>query len=91
MSQRNRGRPINYGMAKEVLQELFVFAEDDFRTNQPPIIPPSFVPAVDMLFLSKTQSFREVALGCALVRLLDKEANLRLRQACPSHIEGQVE
>lgn len=81
MSQRNRGRSINYEMANEVLQELFALAEDDFRVNQPPIVPPSFIAAVDILFLSKTQSIREVALGCALVRLLDKDANLRLPYA----------
>jgi hypothetical protein len=78
MSQRNRGRPINYEMAKEVLQELFALAEENFQADQPPDVPSSFAAAADLLFRSKTQSFREVALGCALVRLLDKEANLRL-------------
>jgi hypothetical protein len=40
MPQRNRGRPINFETARQVLQELFVLAEEDFRANQPPVVPP---------------------------------------------------
>mgnify|MGYP007099441666 CR=1 FL=1 len=33
---------------------------------------------LDAVFYSQTQSYREVLLGCALIRLLDKGVNIRL-------------
>jgi SacI restriction endonuclease len=74
-------RPIEYNQAKRALSELFTEAEMAFPRGETPPVPASFSKAVDTLFTSRTQSFREVALGCALVRLLDKRANLRLPYA----------
>ncbi len=74
-------RSIDYDRAWQALNELFAQAETAFREGQNPPVPASFSEALDTLFSSKTQSFREVALGCALVRLSDKEANLRLPYA----------
>ncbi len=74
-------RPIDYKKARELLDDLFTHAETGIRENILPRVENTYSAALDILFVSKTQSFREVAIGCALVRLLDKQANLRLPYA----------
>jgi hypothetical protein len=74
-------RPIDYDQAKRALTELFAEAETAYSAGEIPPVPASFSNALNTLFASGTQSFREVALGCALVRLLDKQVNLRLPYA----------
>lgn len=81
MPGRAASRPINYEQASQTLAELFAAAEADFQLHIPPAVPADFAVAADTLFASKTQSFREAALGCALVRLLDPAADLRLPYA----------
>jgi hypothetical protein len=71
-------RSIDYDKTRELLEKLFSAAEDAFREGKVPSISATFNNLIDILFSSKTQSFREVALGCGLVRLFDKKANLRL-------------
>lgn len=68
----------DYDKAREALAEIFVEAESDSAADKAPNVPGGFVAATATLFESKTQSFREVALGCGLVRLLDKNADLTL-------------
>ena len=84
--------PIDYKKAREVIEGLFSVVEDNFREGQVPKVPESFVVATNVLFLSNTQSFREVALGCGLVRYLDKEADLRLPYASqgPTSYNGRT-
>jgi len=60
------------------LTHLLSQAEEDFRTQVFAPVLDEFALAADALFASKTQSFREVALGCALVRLLDKKIDIHL-------------
>jgi len=74
-------RSLDYDQARHILAELFTEAETSYREEKEPSVAAQFSSAIDILFSSKTQSFREVALGCALVRLLDKEADLRLPYA----------
>lgn len=81
MPRRAGVRPIDYAQARRLLADLFAEAEADFQRRMPPVVPSSFLAAADTLFASKTQSFREAALGCGLVRLLDPNANLRLPYA----------
>jgi hypothetical protein len=70
--------PFDYETAREALSEIFAAAEIDSNAGKTPKVPDGFVAAVETLFESKTQSFREVALGCGLVRLFDKNADLAL-------------
>jgi hypothetical protein len=81
MAKRNAGRAVDYECARDILNQLFSEAEIEFRSNTAPVVDGGFSAAVDTLFSSSTQSFREVALGCGLVRLLDKGADLRLPYA----------
>ena len=71
-------RPFDYERAAEALAQLFGDSENLFRDGKEAPVPKVFAQNVDALFASKTQSYREVALGCGLVRLLDKSLNLRL-------------
>lgn len=67
----------DYQQAREQLVNLFEQAEADYRGQRPPKVDPSVVKAVDVLFASSTQSYREALLGCGLVRLLDRSVNVR--------------
>lgn len=60
---------IDYEAAAEVLKQEFAQAEADVANSVSPNVPVPYKAAVQILFSSNTQSFREVALGCALARL----------------------
>ena len=83
---------IDYAIARENLEALFLRAEEDSRENRSPKVPKAFSEAVETLFQSNTQSFREVALGCGIVRLLEKGADLRLPYASqgPTSYNGRT-
>lgn len=81
MSSDTGDKPINYDEASKLLEHLFSLAEVEFEQGNLPAVNSEFADAVGVLFKSKTQSFREVALGCGLVRLLAPNANLRLPYA----------
>lgn len=66
----------DYDGAREALGALFADAEKAFREGKPPKIADAVATAINALFASNTQSLREVALGCGLVRLFDKKADL---------------
>jgi hypothetical protein len=68
---------IDYEKALSLLNELFLEAEKYFNNNKTPAVNPSIIKAADILFLSLTQSLREVLLGCGLARLLDRSINIR--------------
>lgn len=71
-SGRSRGRPLDYGRAGELLVQIFNRAEAEFTARKPSSVASELASALDTLFSSRTKSYREALLGCALVRLLDR-------------------
>jgi len=68
---------MNYQKAKELLVSLYQQVSESIG----PEVKRALVDnseALDIIFNSKTQSYREVTLGCALVHLLDPDVNIRL-------------
>lgn len=72
------GRAIDYDEAREILEILFKDADEDFRNGKVPQVPQIVDGAVEILFKSSTQSFREALLGCALARYIDGDIDIRL-------------
>ena len=68
---------IDYDRARGLLNELFADAETRWGVKQPPFVSADAQQAADILFSSKTQSYREVLLGCCLARILDGSINIR--------------
>ncbi len=68
----------DYDRAKQLLAETFELAEADFAAPRIPPIGADLSVALSALFVSRTQAYREVAVGCALVRLVDQTRNLQL-------------
>jgi len=68
----------DYGKAKKLLSREFRKAENAHLDHVVPGVDAGIVEAYDKLFESKTQAFREVLLGCLIVRLLDESINVRL-------------
>lgn len=64
-------------MASRVLNEEFKIAEEAFRDGQLPQVPDEIVTACDDLFASNTQAYREALLGCAVVRIVDPDVDVR--------------
>lgn len=69
--------PLDYDKAGKLLRELFSQAEQAFLSGKIPEVPVALVQATDVLFVSSTQSYREVLVGCGLARILDSAVNLR--------------
>jgi hypothetical protein len=69
---------LDYDRARELLTTLFAEAETAYANGNPPAVEPDVDKAAEALFRSPTQSYREVLLGCGLVRLLDRSVNIRL-------------
>lgn len=72
---------LDYEAASEVLRQEFAQAESDVANGNFPDVPAPYKAAVQTLFDSSTQSFREVALGCALARLLAPGLDITLPYA----------
>src|ERR1700719_3510179 len=68
---------LNYVNARRLLNRSLSQAEG-ITGNEPNNLPDPVVEAIVILFASKTQSYREVILGCSVVRYLNKEADLQL-------------
>ncbi|HEY4877184.1 MAG TPA: hypothetical protein VIH86_16510 [Puia sp.] len=67
---------IDYANARKILDDIYMPVND--ATYVPSTtISQAVIDHINTLFKSDTQSFREVLLGCALVRQMDKTANLR--------------
>jgi hypothetical protein len=64
-------------VASRVLNEEFKIAEEAFRDGQLPQVPDEIVTACDDLFASNTQAYREALLGCAVVRIVDPDVDVR--------------
>ncbi len=79
MARAVKGRPssLDYEKARRILEQFFGAAEEAFRDGKPPAVSNGIRRAADRLFASKTQSFREALLGCALARFVDPAVNIR--------------
>ena len=67
----------DYENAREVLEETFAQAERDFLSDSPPTVSLSIRRAVNAVFTSQTQAYREVLLGCLIARIQDKSIDIR--------------
>lgn len=72
------GRLIDYKSAREILQTSFEEAEGNFRERIAPEVPEEIDRAIAALFSSRTQSYREALIGCALARMIDQDIDIRL-------------
>ena len=70
--------PIDHDVAREQLQSAFEVAEDALFAESGVDLPPNqIVDAIDSVFASRTQAFRETLLGCIIARIQDKSINIR--------------
>lgn len=74
---KGKREKLEYELAAAYLNDLFESAEQDYQEGKKPKIDSTLEKATDILFQSSTQSYREVLLGCGLVRLLNKKINIR--------------
>ncbi len=74
-------RQIDYLQARETLEHHFAWAEQAYLGGTPLLVDLAVQEAVDVLFNTPTQSYREALLGCALARLLDPEIDVTLPYA----------
>lgn len=72
---------LDYARAKEILESEFASVEAEAVAGVKPLLSSSLMQTFEQLFGSKTQAYREVLLGCVLVRILDPSLNLRLPYA----------
>ncbi len=72
------GRSIDYDIAKEILQQTFARAEEDFRRGVAASVPRAIAAATERLFDSATQAYREGLIGCALAKIIDPNIDIRL-------------
>jgi hypothetical protein len=61
-----------------ILEDSFTRAETAFVENRCPKINRKAKEASDVVFASKTQAYREVLLGCVLMRIVDRSVDIRL-------------
>ena len=71
------GRNLDYDAARQLLEEQFALAEDDYQLNRPATVPESMASSVETLFQSQTQAFREALIGCCIARILDSGIDIR--------------
>ena len=67
----------DYQAARNTLEEAFVLAEEAASQEEPPTASEAVVSALDVLFGSQSQSFREAVIGWCLVRLAKPALDLR--------------
>jgi hypothetical protein len=70
--------PIEYKDTRLLLDRIFREAEANLLLGSPPEVNQAFHKAVDALFSSHTQAYREVLLGCVLARIRDQNINIRM-------------
>lgn len=68
--------PVDYEAARQLLEKEFAAIEESFLSDQRPKYH-SLYKHIETIFFSQTQAYREVLLGCVLVRLLDKSVNIQ--------------
>jgi hypothetical protein len=70
--------PIDYDPAWGLLEKLYTEAQDDFLSGTAQLsLGEELRAASANVFWSKTQSYREVLLGCSVARYLDRKLNVR--------------
>jgi len=69
---------IDYDKARELLASGLRTAEKAFVDGAEPAVNQFLIPDTNLVFSSATQAYREVLLGCLLVRIADKDADMRL-------------
>lgn len=69
--------PLNYKNARDLLEKTFARAEAVLLDGKEPEVRGEIREACEMLFRSSTQAYREVLLGCTVVRLQDRSVNIR--------------
>jgi len=69
---------IDYDKARALLNEDFSSAEAQLIGGIVPKVNTELVQHFDAIFSSRTQSYREVLLGCTVARILDKEIDIHL-------------
>ncbi len=72
---------IDHSQAERLLEDTFRECEERFIAWSRPSIDERLAKSYDVLFASATQAYREVLLGCIIVRLLDASVNVRLPYA----------
>jgi hypothetical protein len=72
---------INYSQAERLLEDTFRECEERFIVESSASIDERLAQSYDVLFASATQAYREVLLGCIIVRLLDASVDVRLPYA----------
>lgn len=70
--------PIDYDRASSLLSEALTDAQDGMLRGEQPAVPPEVREAVDALFESRTQAFRETALGCVLAVICNPDVDVTL-------------
>lgn len=68
---------IDYDMASQMMNALFDTAESDLVSEDPRSEIPEIESALDSIFSSRTQAFREALLGCFLAKLNDWTVDVR--------------
>jgi SacI restriction endonuclease len=71
-------RSIKPEAAKALLADVFEQAEEDFRAGVEIALTADVAAAIERLFVSETQAYREALVGCAVARILDPEIDIRL-------------
>jgi hypothetical protein len=77
MAVVSRKWSFDYEEARRILSNEFSSAENQFGTGTVPVVDDRLAAAAGTLFASATKSYRQVLIGCALVRILDPSADLR--------------
>lgn len=68
---------IDYDAARQLLDDMVKFSEQDVLQGTKPEIDSEFETACDLVFASRTQAYREVILGCTMARILNKDIDIR--------------
>ena len=68
---------VDYNSVSEMLKALFDAAETDFLNQESPPQVPAIDGALDVIFSSRTQAFREALLGCFLAKLHNHAVDVR--------------
>lgn len=68
--------PIDYESAKKLLETTFVEVEASFLEGTAPKVNEEVRIFCETLFRSRTQAYREVALGCVIARILDRNVSI---------------
>jgi hypothetical protein len=63
--------------ARVLIAGAFTEAEDDFRDGKVVSLPADVMAAIDRMFASKTQAYREAFVGCVVTRLVDESVDVR--------------